>query len=125
MIDEAADDNKKVIETNNEQRDKTGDKIVDEPDNEPADDKMNVEQHDKPGDEIVDEPGNEAADDKTNVIQPVVDEADEETNIKHVDNEAADGETNVEQCDKSGDEIEMSQTMKQQMMNQMTKPVTR
>ena len=50
---------------NVEQRDKPVDEIVDEPENEAADDEMNVEQRDKPGDEIVDEPDNDAADDKT------------------------------------------------------------
>ena len=46
---------------NVEQRDKPVDEIVDEPENEAADDEMNVEQRDKPGDEIVDEPDNDAA----------------------------------------------------------------
>ena len=68
-IDEAADDNEKIIERNNEQRDKPGYEIVDEPDNETADDETNVEQRDKPGDEIVDEADNEAANDETNVEQ--------------------------------------------------------
>ena len=57
MTDEAADDNKKVIETNKEQRDEPRDEIVDEPDNEAAADETNVDQ-------IVDEPDNDAADDR-------------------------------------------------------------
>ena len=77
MTDEAADDNKKVIETITKQRDRPGEEIVDEPDNEAADDEANikqsveneaaddetnVEQCDKSRDDIVDEPENEAAD---------------------------------------------------------------